>query len=48
MKEVYKGSEILESFHQDHLFKYHNWLLKAAKQYSSDYESHNDLKYNHI
>ena len=48
MKEVYKGNEIIESFHQDHLFKYHNWLLKAAKQYSSIYESHNELKYDHI
>ena len=48
MKEVYKGNEILESFHQDHLFKYHNWLLRAANQYGSAYEAHNELQYNHI
>jgi hypothetical protein len=44
MKEVYKGNEILESFHQDHLFKYHSWLLKAAKKYNSLHE----FDYDHI
>ena len=44
MKEVYKGNEIIESFHQDHLFKYHSWLLKAAKKYNSFHE----FDYDHI
>jgi hypothetical protein len=48
MKEVYKYNEILESFHQEHLFEYHNWLIKASKMYSSSYESQNELSYDHI
>jgi len=48
MKEVYKYNEILESFHQEHLFKYHSWLIKASKKFSSWYESQNELAYDHI
>ena len=35
MKEVYRGNEIIESLHQEHLFQYHNWLIKASKKYNS-------------
>ena len=48
MKEVFKYNEILQSFHQENLFKYHSWLIKAAKLFSSYWEAQHELNYDHI